>query len=94
MLLPRLVVPASNVIRPARPELIAVNDRRYGAVPEVIDDGVSGMIVDDFDQLAGAVERARGLREEDCVATAKARFSPERMVVDYEEAYHRMIERR
>ena len=67
---------------------------RFGAVPEVIDDGVSGVIVDDFDQLAGAVERARGLREEDCVATAKARFSPERMVADYEEAYHRMIERR
>jgi glycosyltransferase involved in cell wall biosynthesis len=67
---------------------------RFGAVPEVIDDGVSGVIVDEFDELAAAVERAKGLREEDCVATAKARFSPERMVADYEEAYHRMIQRR
>src|SRR5207302_1114027 len=41
---------------------------RFGAVPEVIEDGRSGVIVDDFDQLAGAVQRAATLRPEDCRA--------------------------
>jgi glycosyltransferase involved in cell wall biosynthesis len=66
---------------------------RFGAVPEVIEDGRSGVIVDEFEQLAGAVERAVGLSGEDCVATATERFSSQRMVTDYEAAYHRMIER-
>jgi glycosyltransferase involved in cell wall biosynthesis len=67
---------------------------RFGAVPEVIEDGRSGVIVDDFDLLAGAVERAARLRPEDCLASATERFSAERMVSDYEAAYHRMIAER
>jgi glycosyltransferase involved in cell wall biosynthesis len=66
---------------------------RFGAVPEVIEEGRSGVIVDDFDDLAGAVERASGLRPEDCRASATERFSSRRMVADYEAAYHRMVER-
>jgi len=66
---------------------------RFGAVPEVIEDGRSGVIVDDFDQLAGAVQRAATLRPEDCRASATERFSAKRMVADYEEAYHRMVDR-
>jgi hypothetical protein len=59
----------------------------------VIEDGRSGVIVDEFEELAGAVERAVRLSGEDCVATATERFSPERMVADYEAAYHQMIKR-
>jgi glycosyltransferase involved in cell wall biosynthesis len=66
---------------------------RFGAVPEVIEDGRSGVIVNDFEELAGAVERAADLRPEDCRASAVERFSPGRMVADYEAAYRRMVNR-
>jgi glycosyltransferase involved in cell wall biosynthesis len=64
---------------------------RYGAVAEVIEQGRSGVIVDSFEGLAPAVEQAMTLQAGECRASATERFSPERMVRDYEDAYQRLI---
>jgi glycosyltransferase involved in cell wall biosynthesis len=64
-----------------------------GAVPEVIEHGRSGIIVDDFDQLAPAVEQAIKLDPGECRASATERFSPARMIGDYEDAYQLMLGR-
>jgi glycosyltransferase involved in cell wall biosynthesis len=64
---------------------------RFGAVPEVIEQGRSGVIVDEFDQLAAAVEQAAGLDSEQCRQSATERFSEQRMVGDYVTAYQRLI---
>jgi glycosyltransferase involved in cell wall biosynthesis len=65
---------------------------RRGAVPEVIDDGVTGVIVDHHDQMAAALARTDALDPRRLRAAVRERFTPERMVRDYLDAYERAIE--
>jgi glycosyltransferase involved in cell wall biosynthesis len=60
---------------------------RYGAVPEVIDHGRSGIIVDDYREMVDALDAADGLEPDALRAIAEERFSRERMVADYVAAY-------
>jgi glycosyltransferase involved in cell wall biosynthesis len=64
---------------------------RFGAVPEVIEQGRSGVIVDDFAGLAAGVEQALSLDPAECRASAVERFSPRRMIEDYEAAYLQLV---
>ncbi len=64
---------------------------RWGAVPEVIDDGVSGIIVDDYGEMPAAIERGGRARPARARRHASERFSPERMVADYLAAYDAVI---
>jgi glycosyltransferase involved in cell wall biosynthesis len=66
---------------------------RYGAVPEVIEDGRSGIIVDDYREMASALERADALDPLELRAICEDRFSPERMVEDYLAAYRDALAR-
>ena len=66
---------------------------RFGAVPEVIDDGVTGVIVPTWREMGDALEQADAI---DALAQRRAveeRFSPARMVADYVAAYEKTIER-
>jgi glycosyltransferase involved in cell wall biosynthesis len=58
-----------------------------GAVPEVIDHGRSGIIVESYREMAGALEAADALDPLECRRYVEERFSPERMVEDYVRAY-------
>jgi len=60
---------------------------RHGAVPEVIDDGRSGVIVNTYREMASALDRADELDPMECRAYVEERFAPERMVGDYVAAY-------
>jgi glycosyltransferase involved in cell wall biosynthesis len=60
---------------------------RHGAVPEVIDDGRSGIIVENTREMAVALDRADELDPMECRAYVEERFAPERMVRDYVNAY-------
>jgi glycosyltransferase involved in cell wall biosynthesis len=60
---------------------------RRGAVPEVIEDGRGGIIVDDWRDAPAALERADALDPVECRRYAEERFAPERMVGDYVRAY-------
>jgi len=66
---------------------------RWGAVPEVIDPGRSGIIVDDYREIAAALEEADRIDPLECRRYAEERFAPERMVADYVRAYESAIER-
>jgi glycosyltransferase involved in cell wall biosynthesis len=66
---------------------------RFGAVPEVIEDGVSGVIVDRWSDMAGALERADAIDSRVQRQIVQQRFSPERMVADYVAAYEATVER-
>jgi glycosyltransferase involved in cell wall biosynthesis len=66
---------------------------RWGAVPEVIEHGRSGIIVDDYRIMAAALEEADRLDPLELRRYAEGRFSPERMVGDYLRAYGAAIER-
>jgi len=67
---------------------------RFGAVPEVIEHGRSGVIVDDYREMTAALEEADRLEPEDLRRFAEERYSPQRMVADYVQAYSDHIERR
>jgi len=59
----------------------------HGSVPEVMEHGVSGFIVDGLDQAAAAVELALGLSRRGCRDYFERRFSVERMASDYVRIY-------
>jgi len=67
---------------------------RFGAVPEVVDDEVTGVIVPDFRSMAAALETADGLEPLEIRRRAEERFSPERMVADYVAAYRAALSER
>jgi glycosyltransferase involved in cell wall biosynthesis len=67
---------------------------RFGAVPEVIEHGRSGVIVDDYRQMVAALDDADQLDPIELRRYAEENYSPERMVADYVRAYGEHIERR
>ncbi len=64
-----------------------------GSMPEIVEDGVTGLIADGVASAAHAVERASGLDRAACRAAALASFSAERMVDDYLRVYARVLDR-
>jgi glycosyltransferase involved in cell wall biosynthesis len=60
---------------------------RRGAVPEVIEDGRTGIVVEDYRAMPAALERASALDPLEMRHAVEERFSPERMVRDYARAY-------
>ncbi|MCI0699636.1 MAG: glycosyltransferase family 4 protein [Planctomycetia bacterium] len=66
---------------------------RCGSVPEVIDDGVTGFIVDDLDEAVRAVDRLGELDRESIRDVFETRFSAARMAADYVAVYQRLLAR-
>jgi glycosyltransferase involved in cell wall biosynthesis len=62
-----------------------------GSVTEVIEPGVTGVIVEDVTGAVAAVERVAGLDRAACRAAFETRFSAERMARDYLALYERII---
>ena len=67
---------------------------RWGAVPEVIDDGRTGIILEDYREMAAAIARADAIDPMECRRYVEERFSSDRMVRDYEEAYRTALDAR
>jgi glycosyltransferase involved in cell wall biosynthesis len=63
---------------------------RCGSVPELIDHGVSGLIVDTVDAAAEAVRIAGGMDRRAVRQCFERRFSAERMAHDYVAVYRRL----
>jgi glycosyltransferase involved in cell wall biosynthesis len=56
---------------------------RRGSVPEVVDEGVTGYVVDDVDQAIEAVDRVASISRAGCRARFEERFTASRMARDY-----------
>jgi len=69
---------------------VAALDR--GAVREVVDDGVTGMVFDNLDQMAKGLPRVFDLDRRRVRERAVARFGIDRMVSEYEGVYRRLVE--
>lgn len=66
---------------------------RRGSVPEVMDDGMTGFIVDNLDEAVRAVGRVGELSRATCRRVFEDRFSAARMAHDYLRAYQRVLQR-
>lgn len=62
--------------------------RRVGALPDLIDHGRTGFLVEDVPQMAAAIRACEGLDPEDCRAAARSRFSAARMIEDYVQLFN------
>ena len=68
---------------------------RRGAVPEILEDGVTGWIVEEFEAAVQAVARVPSLSRARCRQIFEERFSACRMAQDYVRIYQqRLTERR
>lgn len=66
---------------------------RGGSVPEVIEDGVSGFVVDDLSDAIAATRRVGALDRAACRAAFERRFTVARMAHEYVALYEHVIER-
>jgi glycosyltransferase involved in cell wall biosynthesis len=66
---------------------------RGGSVPEVLEDGMTGFIVDSVDEAIDAVRRIGTLNRATCRAVFERRFSVERMAAQYLAVYARIMAR-
>ncbi|AGL19914.1 glycosyltransferase family 4 protein [Actinoplanes sp. N902-109] len=64
---------------------------RKGSMPEVVDEGLTGRLVDDAGQAVAAVERIGTLDRAACRARARSRFGADRMVDDYLAIYRELL---
>jgi glycosyltransferase involved in cell wall biosynthesis len=67
---------------------------RRGATPEVIEDGVTGFLVDDYREMAAVLPFVATIAPEACRSEAERRFSPEVMVDRYLSAFAAAIANR
>lgn len=58
-----------------------------GAAPELVDEGVTGLLVRDEQEMASRLAQLATFDRARCQRRARARFSSDRMVREYEELY-------
>jgi glycosyltransferase involved in cell wall biosynthesis len=63
---------------------------RCGSVPEVLDQGVTGFVVDTLDEAVAAVEQCAAFDRGACRAVFESRFTAARMAADYLRLYRRL----
>jgi glycosyltransferase involved in cell wall biosynthesis len=61
-----------------------------GALPDIVEHGVTGFIVDNVSEMVKAIHRVNRLDRERCRATARRRFSMLHMVESYFSYYHQL----
>ena len=66
---------------------------RRGSVSEVMDDGVTGFIVEDEDSAVEAVGRLGSLNRKRIRSVFEERFSASRMANDYVAIYRQLVKR-
>ncbi len=66
---------------------------RRGSMPEIIDDGVTGFLVDTFDEAVAAIARIGEIDRATCRRAAVRRFGVERMADDYLALYEKLLSR-
>ena len=65
---------------------------RRGAVPEVLEDGRTGIIVDDHSELAAAIPEADRIDPAECRRAVEERFSPRVLLASYLRAFRAALE--
>jgi glycosyltransferase involved in cell wall biosynthesis len=66
---------------------------RWGAAPEIVDDGTTGFVCDSDADLAARIGRIGELDRAACRRSVETRFSADRMVRDHLDLYERLLGR-
>ncbi len=65
---------------------------RWGAAPEVVEDGVTGFVLDDLAEFPRAMQELDRIDPAVCRAEAERRFSPRAMALRYEELFQQALQ--
>ena len=65
--------------------------RACGSVPEIIEQGVTGFIIDNLEQAISAVERLSSVSRKRCRQSFEERFTATRMATDYTAIYTQLL---
>lgn len=65
---------------------------RRGAVPEVLEHGRTGIIVDDYHEIPAAIAEADGIIPAECRRAVEERFSSQRLVMNYVNAFRAALD--
>jgi glycosyltransferase involved in cell wall biosynthesis len=66
---------------------------RNGSVPEVMEDGVTGFIVEGVDEAVQAIEKLASFDRRQCRQVFERRFTADRMANDYANIYEQFLEK-
>jgi glycosyltransferase involved in cell wall biosynthesis len=66
---------------------------RRGSMPELVNDGVNGYLVDTQEEAVAAIEAAARLERSAVRQSVERRFDVSRMVKDYIKVYRRIVDR-
>lgn len=64
----------------------------FGSVPEIVDNGKTGFVVNNFEQMVEAVNNIECIDPFDCRKRAVEKFSINKMVDEYEALYEKIIQ--
>ncbi|MHC1758167.1 MAG: glycosyltransferase family 4 protein [Negativicutes bacterium] len=62
-----------------------------GSMPEIIQDGINGFIVNSIEEMADKIKEVRNISREACRQTVESQFSQEKMVKEYIEVYKEIL---
>ena len=65
-----------------------------GALPEIIEHGRTGFLVNDAHEMAEAMHRVNRINPDDCRRAARARFTADRMILRYLTLYEKLAQTR
>jgi glycosyltransferase involved in cell wall biosynthesis len=65
---------------------------RSGALPEIVEHGSNGFVVEDMEQMAAAIGKISSIDPEACRSSARSHFLADEMIRSYFGAYARIIE--
>jgi glycosyltransferase involved in cell wall biosynthesis len=63
-----------------------------GAIPEIVEDGVTGFVVESVEEMVEAVRNIQAIDRATCRARVLSRFSAKRMTDNYEAIYRKIIQ--
>jgi len=61
---------------------------------EIVEDGVTGFLVNDVDEMADAIKKVDAISPAACREAAERRFSQQRMIERYFDLYRRILAER
>jgi len=64
---------------------------RRGSIPEIIEDGKTGFIVNNVNEMAKAIQKIDRINRRECRKRVEENFSLEKMVDNYEKIYYQVI---
>ena len=65
---------------------------RRGSIPEIVDNGVTGFICENLEEMVTAIDRLPLIQRQRCRDSYETRFTVQRMVNDYLALYERLAE--